>query len=123
MGGIVYLHYSPKPPLSSYYTSSTAVYARRGELLRLTLAKDQQYRVWTDLEDIPKNIQQATLLYEDRWFYQHLGINPLALLRSVWMIYGKDARQGASTITMQVARQLYGINSRSVGGKLWRRFA
>ncbi|MEI6708154.1 MAG: penicillin-binding protein 1C [Methylococcales bacterium] len=119
MGGIVYLHYSPKPPLSNYYTSSTAIYARRGELLRLTLAKDQQYRVWTDLEDIPKNIQQATLLYEDRWFYQHLGINPLALLRSVWMTYGKDARQGASTITMQVARQLYGINSRSVSGKLW----
>jgi penicillin-binding protein 1C len=119
MIGIVYVHYAPKPPLSSYYSSSTAIYARHGELLRLTLAKDQQYRLWTPLADIPKNMQQATLLYEDRWFYRHLGINPFALSRSVWMTYGKEARQGASTITMQVARQLYGMNSRSIGGKLW----
>jgi len=117
---IVGLHYAPKPPpLSSYYSSSTAIYARHGELLRLTLAKDAQYRVWTPLEQIPKNIQRATLLYEDRWFYRHLGVNPLALSRSVWMTYGKAARQGASTITMQVARQLYDINSRTIGGKLW----
>jgi penicillin-binding protein 1C len=118
MMGLVYLHYLPKPPLASYYTSSTVVYARHGELLRLTLAKDQQYRVWTPLTEIPKNIQTATLLYEDRWFYRHTGINPIALLRSLWMTYGRDARQGASTITMQVARQLYGINSRTIVGKL-----
>jgi penicillin-binding protein 1C len=116
LGGII-LHYAPKPPLASFYDNSTAIYARHGELLRLTLAKDQQYRLWTPLADIPDNIQQATLLYEDRWFYWHLGVNPVALLRSVWMTYGKEARQGASTITMQVARQLYGINSRSVTGK------
>ncbi|OYV15288.1 MAG: Penicillin-binding protein 1C, partial [Methylococcaceae bacterium NSP1-2] len=54
MIGIVYVHYAPKPPLSSYYSSSTAIYARHGELLRLTLAKDQQYRLWTPLADIPK---------------------------------------------------------------------
>lgn len=119
MGGIVYLHYMPKPPLSGYYTSSTAIYARRGELLRLTLAKDQQYRVWTPLAEIPENVQRATLLYEDRWFYRHLGVNPFALSRSVWMTYGKESRQGASTLTMQLARQFYGINSRSVVGKLW----
>ncbi len=119
MVGMVYVHYAPKPPLSSYYANSTAVYARHGELLRLTLAKDQQYRVWTPLADIPKSIQRATLLYEDRWFYRHTGVNPFALLRSVWMTYGKEARQGASTITMQVARQLYNITSRHIGGKLW----
>lgn len=116
---MVYLHYASKPSLSSYYSNSTAIYARHGELLRLTLAKDQQYRVWTPLAEIPNSIQRATLLYEDRWFYQHRGVNPFALLRSVWMTYGKEARQGASTITMQVARQLYDINSRTIGGKLW----
>jgi len=119
MSGIVYVHYAPKPPLSSFYTNSTAIYARHGELLRLTLAQDQQYRVWTPLADIPNSVQQATLLYEDRWFYRHRGVNPFALLRSVWMTYGKEARQGASTITMQVARQLYDINSRTISGKLW----
>jgi len=119
MSGILYVHYAPKPPLSSFYTNSTAIYARHGELLRLTLATDQQYRVWTPLADIPNSVQQATLLYEDLWFYRHLGVNPFALSRSVWMTYGKEARQGASTITMQVARQLYDINSRTIGGKLW----
>ena len=115
--GIIYLHYAPKPPLATLYTNSTAINARHGELLRLTLAKDQQYRLWTPLAEIPDNIQQATLLYEDRWFYWHMGVNPVALLRSVWMTYGNKARQGASTITMQVARQVYGMNSRSISGK------
>lgn len=116
---LLYLHYQPKPPLASFYSESTAIYARNGELLRLTLAQDKQYRVWTPLAQIPKNIQTATLLYEDRWFYRHLGINPFALMRSVWMTFGKGSRQGASTITMQVARQVYDINSRTILGKLW----
>ncbi|CAG1022906.1 partial Penicillin-binding protein 1C, partial [Patescibacteria group bacterium] len=119
MAGVVYLRHSPKPALSSFYSNSTAIYARHGELLRLTLAKDAQYRIWTPLSEIPKNIQTATLLYEDRWFYQHLGVNPFALSRSVWMTYGKESRQGASTITMQVARQVFNINSRTISGKLW----
>ena len=106
-----------QPPLSSLYPASTAIYAKHGELLRLTLAKDQQYRLWLPLQEIPKTLRDATLLYEDRWFYRHPGFNPWALLRSAWMTYAQGARQGASTITMQVARQLYAINSRSLFGK------
>lgn len=109
----------PKKPLADYYSYSTAIYARHGELLRLSLAADQQYRVWVPLAAIPKSLQQGTLLYEDRWFYWHLGVNPLALLRSAWMSYGRGAHQGGSTISMQVARQLYHINSRHPAGKLW----
>lgn len=108
----------PKSPLSSYYPYSTAIYARHGELLRLTLASDQQYRLWVPLTEIPKNLRTGTLLYEDRWFYRHPGFNPPALLRSAWMSYGRGAHQGGSTITMQVARQLYRINSRNPLGKL-----
>lgn len=115
--GAAVSHYAPKPPLSSLYPSSTAIYARHGELLRLTLAKDQQYRLWLPLQQIPKSLRKATLLYEDRWFYQHPGVNPWALLRSGWMTYTQGAHQGASTITMQLARQLYAINSRSLSGK------
>lgn len=109
----------PKPPLAALSPSSTAVYARNGELLRLTLAKDQQYRLPLPLQAIPPTLQQATLLYEDRWFYQHFGINPYALLRAIVQTYGRGTRQGASTITMQLARQLYHINSRQPLGKLW----
>lgn len=108
----------PKKPFSDYSVYSTAIYARHGELLRLTLASDQQYRLWVPLAEIPKTLQTATILYEDRWFYRHPGVNPLALLRSAWMSYGRGAHQGGSTITMQVARQLYHLDSRNALGKL-----
>ncbi len=113
----------PKPLLSSYYPKSTAIYARNHELLRLTLAADQQFRLWVPLAQIPENLIKATLLYEDQWFYQHPGINPIALMRSVWITYLKGARQGASTITMQVARQRYRIESRKLSGKFWQMLA
>lgn len=112
------LSQSSKNPLSNNYVYSTAIYARHGELLRLTLASDQQYRLWMPLAEIPRNLRTGTLLYEDRWFYRHPGFNPLALLRSAWMSYGHGAHQGGSTITMQVARQLYRIDSRNPLGKL-----
>ncbi|NOU21068.1 MAG: penicillin-binding protein 1C, partial [Methyloglobulus sp.] len=108
----------PKKPLSNYSVYSTAIYARHSELLRLTLAADQQYRLWVPLAEIPINLRNGTILYEDRWFYRHPGFNPLALLRSAWMSYGRGAHQGGSTITMQVARQLYRIDSRNPLGKL-----
>jgi len=114
---VIISHCLQPPPLSGSYPGSTAIYAKHGELLRLTLAKDQQYRLWLPLREIPKTLRDATLLYEDRWFYRHPGVNPWALLRSAWMTYAQGARQGASTISMQVARQLYAINSRSLFGK------
>lgn len=58
------------------------------------------------------------LLYEDRWFRWHPGINPASLLRSGFATYGGERRQGGSTLTMQLARRLYTIDSRSIAGKL-----
>jgi penicillin-binding protein 1C len=108
----------PKPALADFYPKSTAIYARHGELLRLTLASDGQFRLWTPLADIPAHARTAALLYEDRWFYRHPGVNPWALARAAWAILTGSGRQGGSTITMQVARQLYRIDRRSYLGKL-----
>jgi penicillin-binding protein 1C len=108
----------PKPALSDFYPKSTAIYARHGELLRLTLASDGQFRLWTPLADIPDHARAAALLYEDRWFYRHPGLNPWALARAAWTTLTHGRRQGGSTITMQVVRQLYRTDSRSFGGKL-----
>ena len=58
------------------------------------------------------------LLYEDRRFYAHPGVNPAALVRSAWRIASGERRQGGSTLTMQLARRLYGIDSRTAGGKV-----
>lgn len=66
---------------------------------------------------------QALLTYEDRWFYQHPGVNPLAMLRATWQnLQGGRVVSGGSTLSMQVAR-LLDPHDRSLPGKLkqiWR---
>jgi penicillin-binding protein 1C len=108
----------PKPPLGSTIPMSTAISARDGELLRLTLAADGQYRLWVRLEQMPARLPGAVILYEDQWFYRHPGVNPVALLRAALNNWGGGRRVGASTITMQLARRMYAINTRSPLGKL-----
>lgn len=108
----------PKPALSEVAPSSRSVVAASGELLRLTLAIDEQYRLWTPLNEIAPDMQQAVVLYEDRWFYWHPGVNPVALLRASVSTATGSRRIGGSTLTMQLARRMYGIDSRSVAGKL-----
>ncbi|GGA01631.1 penicillin-binding protein 1C [Dyella caseinilytica] len=109
----------PHAPLRSWLSSSTAVYDDRGRLLRLTLASDQQYRLWVPLQDISPQLVQGVLLHEDRWYAWHPGVNPYGLLRGAWITYGRHgAPQGGSTITMQLARLLWRLNTRTPMGKL-----
>ncbi|HMB43045.1 MAG TPA: transglycosylase domain-containing protein, partial [Luteimonas sp.] len=109
----------PRPPLSASVLQSVAVVDRHGQLLRLTLAADQRYRLWTPLKKISPTLVSAVLLHEDAWFYRHPGINPLSLLRGAWSTYGSGAaRIGGSTITMQLARLRWRLDSRSPRGKL-----
>ena len=79
---LVLLRLWPHAPLSETVGSSRAVYAQGGELMRLTLAADEQYRLWVPLERISPTLVDAVLLYEDRRFYAHPGVNPAALVRS-----------------------------------------
>jgi penicillin-binding protein 1C len=108
----------PHPELRESFAGATAVYAANGELLRLAPAIDGQYRLWVPLRDIDPRLVQAVQLYEDKWFYWHIGIDPAALGRAAAATWSGGARQGASTITMQLARRLYRIRSQTVGGKL-----
>ena len=114
----VALRVVPAPPLGGRATFSTAVYAESGQLLRLTLAGDAQYRLWVPFDQIAPATREAVLLYEDRWFFRHPGVNPVALARSAAASWFGRRRQGGSTITMQLARRLDGIDSRTVPGKL-----
>jgi penicillin-binding protein 1C len=116
--GLLVLRLWPKPALATYFASSRSVTAASGELLRLTLASDEQYRLWTPLEKIAPVMQEAVLLYEDQWFYCHPGFNPWSLLRAGVATALGQRRIGGSTITMQLARRVYRIDSRSVSGKL-----
>ncbi|MFA4948272.1 MAG: penicillin-binding protein 1C [Candidatus Krumholzibacteriia bacterium] len=108
-----------RPSLRDGISVSQAVYDRNGNLLRLTLSRDEKYRLWLPLKDISPVLIEATLLHEDRSFRMHFGVNAGALIRAVWHTYLKaDRRMGGSTITMQLARIRYGIDSRTPAGKL-----
>jgi penicillin-binding protein 1C len=108
----------PHAPLSRSVPLSTAVWSADGELLRVTLSSDDQYRLWTPLPQVSPALAEAFLLKEDRWFYWHPGVNPAALCRAGTRTWRGAGRQGGSTITMQLARMLYGLKTRTAGGKL-----
>ena len=116
--GLVLLRAWPHPPLAARAPLSTAVWSADGELLRVTRASDDQFRLWVPLAEISPALVDAFLLKEDRWFYWHPGFRPLALTRAAYKTYVDGDRQGGSTITMQLARLRYGLNTRSASGKL-----
>lgn len=84
----------------------------------MTLAKDDCYRVFSNLDDISDNLKKAVILYEDRYFYYHFGFNPFALTKAAFYTAMKKRRMGASTITMQLARSVYKIDTTTVFGKI-----
>ncbi len=95
------------------------MYDDHGRLLRLTLASDERYRLWVPLKDISPQLVEGVLLHEDRWYRWHPGFNPYGLLRGVWVTYARHGNpQGGSTVTMQLARLLWRLNTRTPAGKL-----
>jgi len=114
---LVALRFWPHAPLSQRIPVSTAVWSADSELLRVTLSSDDQYRLWTPLADISPALVDAFLIKEDRWFYWHPGVNPVAITRAAFRTYGGGERQGGSTLTMQLARLMYRLNTKTAFGK------
>src|SRR5690242_9659668 len=86
---------------------STACLASDGSLLRLSVSKSGKYRLPLKLEDVSPQVVQGFTAYEDRWFYWHYGVNPVALVRAIYLdVTHRRIVSGASTITMQVAKLL-----------------
>ncbi len=107
------------PPLLNNVPFGTIYYDRDGQLLRMTLAEDDKYRFFTPLSQISPHVQNATILYEDKHFRRHFGVNPISLWRAFMnYITGRPHPAGASTITMQVARLKYNLETTRPGGKL-----
>jgi len=83
---------------------STVVYARDGRLLGAHIATDEQWR-FPLIDSVPKNFSNAVTTFEDKRFYQHLGIDFLAIARAaIGNIKAGEITSGASTITMQTIR-------------------
>src|SRR6185295_2961118 len=109
----------PKPPLLEGISFSQSVRDRNGKLLRITLSADQKFRIKTPLQNISPELINATLRYEDKYYSQHPGVNPIALGRcAVELIRSGRPIAGGSTITMQVARLRFHLRTRTISGKL-----
>lgn len=94
----------PPPPFPD--TRSTALLDAHGRLLGATTAPDGQWR-FPDADSVPARFRQAALEAEDRRFPFHPGVDILAVGRALRDNFRQHRRiQGASTITMQVARLL-----------------
>ncbi len=115
--------FSPRPALYPAQAESTLVMDRDGEMLSLSLANDERYRLPVKLGAIAPELAQATVLYEDRFFFEHWGVNPAALIRAAVETYARRVRPvGGSTISMQVVRLRDSLNTRSPAGKIQQLF-
>ena len=81
------------------------VVAENGLPLRKFADEQGVWRYPVQIENLSPLYIDILLNYEDRYFYHHFGINPIALVRAAWQ-WGRYGRiiSGGSTISMQVAR-------------------
>lgn len=97
---------------------STVILDRDGELLGASIAEDEQWR-FPPGGKIPEKFAKAITCYEDRRFFRHPGVDPLAVARAAWQnIRAGGVVSGASTITMQVIRLSRKGRPRTISEKL-----
>ena len=95
------------------------IVAEDGTPLRAYPTSDGMWRYRIDPDQVSPHYLAALIGYEDQYFYWHLGINPVAMLRAAWQwVANGRIVSGGSTLTMQVARILDGPAPRSIAAKL-----
>ncbi len=100
-------HYAPQQPLIVYTADGVPI----GQF-------GAERRQFVPIADIPAMLQGAVLAIEDTRFEQHFGLDPLGIARAVLANLGGGMRQGASTITQQVARNFFLSPSKTLERKL-----
>ncbi len=100
--------YRPKLPLRVFSSENILI----GEF-------GEERRHLTPIKDIPKVMTQAVLAIEDARFYEHGGVDYKGVLRAALANLGRLKSQGASTITMQVARNVYLSSEKTYTRKIY----
>ncbi len=114
----LYLYYLP--PINNFDDIKpnpvTSIYSSDGELIKtFTAFKFEKI----DIEDVPVDLKNAIISIEDKKFYSHEGYDPVGLVRSVIVnVMAGRAKQGASTITQQLARILFLSNEKTFTRKI-----
>ena len=102
------MDYRPKLPMRVYSADGVLL----GEF-------GEERRNFTPLAQIPKVMQQAVLASEDARFYQHSGVDVKGVFRAGLAQFSRSRSQGASTITMQVARNFYLSSEKTYTRKIY----
>ncbi len=112
---------APLPPglLDLSREVSTRVTDREGGILHELLSQEGTRLYWVPLAEMSREVRASFVFKEDRRFFRHPGVDPLALARAA----GQDLAEGrvvsgGSTITMQLARDLLGDRPRDLSSKL-----
>lgn len=94
---------------------ATIIYSSDGVILGRIFRED---RTNVPLKDIPKSLRDATVAIEDSRFYHHSGVDMKGITRAVWAnVRGQRLSQGGSTITQQLARNVYLTQRKTVERK------
>ncbi|MGH6961086.1 MAG: transglycosylase domain-containing protein, partial [Dongiaceae bacterium] len=97
-------------------SQATRIYADGGELIASLFRENRQI---VSLIDVPPIIRQAVLAIEDERFYSHRGVDPRAIARALWRnVREAELVEGGSTITQQLARNVFLTQERAIGRKI-----
>jgi penicillin-binding protein 1C len=119
LAGSAWVYSLGRPPLGKDLETSHVVLDREGKLLRAYATTEGRWRLPARVEDVDPRFLKLLFAYEDRRFYEHDGVDVLALGRAAFQLAEqRHIVSGGSTLTMQVARLLEPREQRSFIAKL-----
>ncbi|MCW2410310.1 MULTISPECIES: transglycosylase domain-containing protein [unclassified Sphingobium] len=129
IGGLIALVIAVVIAMQSLPSFDSLKSSPNGQMIRVHAADGSvlvslgpSYGRWLNHSQIPEVMTRALVSVEDKRFYMHPGVDPIGVARAAWVGYvrrGEGRRlQGASTITQQLARNIFLNNSYSAGRKL-----
>lgn len=117
---IAYVHGSAAINLDDYKSEqaqTSIIYAKnsQGKYTQIAALHGEQNRIWAELDEIPEGLQQAFICLEDKRFYKHDGVD---WIRTIGAIVKYHGRQGGSTLTQQLIKNLTEENQVTIARKL-----
>ena len=123
VGGFLYAYHLQKQLKVIYQSQRSVIISdRNGKEIAITPNKKGYYAPFT--ENIPERFKELLVKKEDRFFYYHLGMNPLSIAREFLGKLIPPERKGSSTITQQLTKLLLGNEGkRTIGNKIKEAFS
>ena len=119
LGACAWVYSLGRPPLGKDLETSHVVLDRDGRLLRAYATAEGRWRLPATVKDVDPRFLKLLFAYEDKRFYEHDGVDVLALGRAAFQLVTQGhIVSGGSTLTMQVARLLEQREHRSFDAKL-----